>query len=56
MTDKERKQEATDEEVQDLEASEQDAEQVNGGYATMLSNLANMRHEELKTIANNLRA
>jgi hypothetical protein len=28
---------------------------VSGG-ATMLSNLANMRHEMLKTVANNLRA
>lgn len=53
MSDEERKQEATDEEIEDLEASEQDAREVRGGY---LSNLANMRHEMLKTVANNLRA
>ena len=32
-------------------------EAVSGGLlATMLSNIANMRHEMLKTVANNLRA
>lgn len=40
----------------DGELTDEQLENVAGGYATMLSNLANMRHEMLKTVANNLRA
>lgn len=38
------------------EISEDELEQVSGGMATTISNLANMRHEMLKAVANNLRA
>jgi hypothetical protein len=51
MTDEEHKQEATDEKIEDLEASEQDAEQVRGG---VLSNIANTQHEAAKTLVNKL--
>jgi hypothetical protein len=37
------------------ELPEDELEQVSGGLATTLSNLANMRHEMLKAVANNLR-
>jgi hypothetical protein len=46
--------------LHELESTEINLEQleaVSGGLlATTLSNLANMRHEMLKTVANNLRA
>jgi hypothetical protein len=46
--------------LHELESTEINLEQleaVSGGLlATMLSNIANMRHEMLKTVANNLRA
>ncbi len=39
--------------AEDRELTDADLDQVSGGT---LSNLANMRHEMLKTVANNLRA
>jgi bacteriocin-like protein len=48
----------TEQEVQQLSDDELDT--VSGGkdapLATTLSNIANMRHEMMKTVANNLRA
>lgn len=38
------------------EILDEELDQVSGGTATTLSNLANMRHEMLKAVANNLRA
>jgi hypothetical protein len=43
-------------ELENTEINLEQLEAVSGGLATMLSNIANMRHEMLKTVANNLRA
>ena len=38
------------------ELKDDELDQVSGGTGTMVTNLANMRHEMLKAVANNLRA